>query len=302
MPQNFPEIWLRRVIRNISEAAEAPFLDDIPELDAPIIELAAGSASEKNVIHIPATTFKPEVLINNTTYPLAVQQYADDTLLVTLDKYQTLPTEVSDDQVIGAAYDKIDTVTRTHTEAIREKKYGKAMHALAPAANTVNTPVIVTTGEDDGTGRKRLIYDDLVTLRSKIKGGKQGLVLVLCDDHFNDLLLDRKNFGDSLVNYKEGGVSPRIAGFQLYNYEENPYFDGTTKLPFGAVPAADQWQASVMFKKGNVAKKTGLTKQYYSPASTDTKNQTNSLAYRHYYIALPLQQKFMGAIASAPAA
>jgi hypothetical protein len=114
MPAQFPEIWLKRVIRNISQAILAPFLDGIPELDVSVTELGEGSASETNLIHLTSTQFKPDVLINNTTYPIALQAYDDAGSTVALNKFQTKVTTVTDDQIIGAAYDKIDTVTRTH--------------------------------------------------------------------------------------------------------------------------------------------------------------------------------------------
>ena len=87
---------------------------------------------EENIIHIPTTEFNPEVLINNQTYPIAVESFTDDTVIVKLDKYQTKATKVTDDQIIGASYDKIDAVTKSHTNSINAKKYKKALHALAP--------------------------------------------------------------------------------------------------------------------------------------------------------------------------
>lgn len=301
MPQNHPDIWLRRVIRNISEAIQAPWLNGISEIDANILELGGGSANETNIIYIPATTFKPDVLINNTTYPLAIQAYTDTTLLVSLDKMETKPTSVTDDQVIGAAYDRIDTATRTHVEAIQEKKYSKALHALTPAGNTADTPVLLTTGADDGTGRKRLTYNDLVAASKTAKG--PGWRLVLCDDHWNDILLDRQNFGDKLVNYVEGTPAPRIAGFELFNYENAPIITAATKVKkaFGAAKAAGDFYASTFFRTDNVGKKTGLTKQYYSPSVIHPENPVNTLNYRHYFITLPLQNKFIGSIVSAAA-
>lgn len=301
MPAQFPEIWLRRVIRNISEAGNAPFFDDIPELDVDIVTLGEGSASEKNIIHVTSTQFKPEVLINSTTYPIALQDYDDEGSTIQLDKYQTKVTTVSDDQAIGAAYNKIDVVTQTHTEAIREKKFAKAVHAHAPASNTALTPVLMTTGADDGTGRKRLVYADLVRLKNafdKMGAPLIGRRLPLCTDHWNDLLLDRERFGDMLVNYKEGNPAPKIASFETFQYIDNPLFNAGVKRPFGAVPGAGDFQASIAFVKSNVAKKTGLTKQYFAKASDDPENQMNKLNYRHYYINVPMQARWIGAMTS----
>ena len=121
--------------------------------------------------------------------------------------------------------------------------------------------------------------------------------MVLCPDHWDDLLRDRKNFGNTLVNYKTGDVAPVIAGFQIYQYVGNPMFAAAgTKKAFGSVNEATDVQASVMFYTPNIAKKTGLTKQYFAAAQNDPENQVNKLNYRHYFIALPAQAKYVGAI------
>ena len=299
MPKNFPEVWSKRVRRNISEAIVAPWLEGVSEIDSPVIEIGAGTTSEKNIIHIPKTMFKPDVLINNTTYPIASQPYTDDEDIYQLDKYQTLVTTVHDDDIIGASYDKIDVVTKTHTEAIAEKKYGKAIHSFAPDSNTEDTPVLRTTGELAG-GRRRLTYADLVALRSKFKQKSQRR-LVLSDDHWNDLLLDRDRFGDKLVNHSTGDPAPVIAGWSIFTYENNPLFDiaALTKVPFGAVGGSGKGIASVAFCVDRVVKKTGLTKQYFAAASADPNNQTNRLSYRHYFLALPYEKAYLGALVDA---
>ncbi|MGV3705443.1 MAG: hypothetical protein ACO1NU_08695 [Arcticibacter sp.] len=307
MPSTYPEMWEKRVERNLNDATDAPWLDNIPELDTEVIEVGSGTATEKNIIHIPASDFEPTVLVDNTAYPLAVEQYDDNETIVRLHKFQSLPTELTDDQVLGASYDKIDAATTAHKEAILAKKYVRAAHAMAPAANTPATPVILT----DGVGlnaataasgaRLQMSYENLVAFKvacDKAKMPVRGRRLVLCDDHWNDLLLDRKNFGDQMVNYKEGSPAPRILGFDLFRYSENPHYNGTTKLAFGAVPTDTQSQASFAFVASNVAKKTGFTKQYFRDAKIDPENQSNKLNYRHYFVACPKRLKYIAAIAS----
>lgn len=303
---NFAEVWINRVRQSLTSANEAPWLEGIPELDTEILEVGSGSAAEANVIHIPTSSFKPDVLINNTAYPLALQAYTDAEVTVQLDKYQTKPTTLTDDQVMGASYNRIDAATRMHTRAILEKKYAKAIHAICPATNAAATPVVKTTGAIVGggaAGRRRLKYDDIVALKDKFDANMvpmQGRRLVLSTDHYNDLLLDRERFGDTLVNYNKGGVAPIVAGFEIYQYVANPLINKTTlaKKAFGVAGAAGDWPASVAFYVPNIAKKTGLTKQYYADSAKDPANQINSIAYRHYFIAVPAEAKYIGAIAS----
>lgn len=299
MPANFADAWLDRVRKNLTTADVAPWLDGIPELDVQVIEVGSGSASESNVIHIPTSSFNPDVLINNTTYPIALQAYTDSEVTVQLDKYQTKVTTLTDDQVIGASYNRIDSATKSHTVAITTSKYAKAIHAIAPSADATLTPVVVATGAAVGT-RNALTYNDLVTLKGKfdtMECPAEGRRLVLSTDHYNDLLLDRANFANLLMNHAKGTLMPTIAGFEIFQYVSNPLFTSAgAKKAFGAVSAAGDRRASVAFFTGNIAKKTGLTKQYYADSKIDPENQTNRLAYRHYFIAVPAEAKYIGAI------
>lgn len=299
MPANFADVWVNRVIQNLTTQNVAPWLDGIPELDTQVAEMGSGEASEMNVIHIPRTNFNPNVLINNTTYPIALQAYTDDEVVVALDKFQTEVTTLSDDKIIGASYNVIDPATQGHVRAINTKKFKKAIHAIAPASNTAATPVIVATGAVVN-GFATLVYDDLVQLKDGLdmdEVAPDGRRLVLCTRHWNDLLRDRKNFGDKLVNYNTGMPAPVIAGFELYQYNGNPlYTNAGVKKAFGAVKAAGDREGSVAFWTGGIAKKTGMTKQYFMDAKINPRSQSNELNYRHYFICVPFQAKAVGAI------
>lgn len=287
MPKNFPEIWEGRVRQTLENGAVADFLDGVSELDGDVTQMG-----EENIIHIPTSEFNPEVLINNKTYPIAIENYTDDEVIVKLDKYQTKATKVTDDQVMGASYNKIDAVTKTHTNAINARKYKKAIHALAPDDNTAKTPVLQIKGTE-------CTYEDLVALKDKcdeLEWPEEGRRLVLCNKHWNALLKDRKNFGDQLINYKKGEVAPIIAGFEIKKYIASPHYAGTKKKAFGEAPASGDNPASVCFVVDNIRKKTGLTKQYFSEAKSDTVNQANLLNYRHYFIAVPVEKKFIAAL------
>lgn len=304
MPANFPEIWLGRVIQNLDKSDIATWLEGIAEIAAQVTQINQGQLSEQNKIYVPSTEFEVDVLINNTTYPLAVQTYADGTIEITLDKYQTKVVTLSDDQIIGASYDKIDIVTKSLIRSLMVNKFKKAIHSIAPAANTVDTPVMVVTGGTDGledaTGRKRLTYEDLVAFKDLCDKGnwdEDGRRLVLKDDHWNDLLLDRKNFGNQLVDYVKGKPNPVIAGFELHRYNAMPLYTSLgAKKAYGAISEAGDVTASVAFCKEAIAKKTGLTKQYFAKAENNPSTQTNDLSYRHYFVAVPYQNRKIGAL------
>lgn len=295
MPANFPEVWLARVRNKLEEAATAPWLEGVDELDVQIQVVGEGP-SEKNIIHIPTSEFEVELLINNNTYPIAIQQYEDGTIQIELDKYQTLATAIKEDAAIGASYDVIDNATKQHNISITGGKYAKAIHSLCPIEDTEDTPIIECTGPDDGTGRKRMTYEDLVTTSKKAKTKNSVCHVVLNEDHWHDILLDRKNFGDQIVNYKKGQPAPEISNLKLFrNTTEMPLFDVTLKKrPYGSIKVATDREASVVFNLTKVVKKTGFTRQYYDEPTTT--NQQHLVNYRHYFVATPYKAEGIGAI------
>lgn len=316
MPANFPELWLSRVDNKLKTGDVAPWLDGIEEINADVSVINGGAMNELNQIHIPSTDFDVDILINNNVYPIPVQNYVDGTITLTLDKYQTKQIPLSDDQTIGASYSKIDNTTGLMIQGIQISKYSKAIYSIAPAGNTANTPVLVTTGrtgefDKDGneiilkdSGRLCLTYADLVAHKKQYDDAKVPMMnrrLVLCSDHWNDLLLDRRRFGDLLGNMKTGEVAPVIAGFSTYQYLLNPVYNGTNKLAYQAVPDVGQYEASVSFYAPNIGKKTGMTRQYFKPSVIDTETQSNTLAYRHYFMASPKRAMYIGAIISGAA-
>ncbi|MCL2328445.1 MAG: hypothetical protein FWC39_08020 [Bacteroidetes bacterium] len=302
MAKNFPDVWIGRVEKQLTNKDVAPWLDGIAELSVEPVMIGEGTDAEKSLIYIPTTDFEPGVLINNSTYPIALQEYDDDTATIALDKFQTKVTTLSDDQVLGAVYDKIDAATKTHVVAINTNKYGKAIHALAPNKNTDLTPLVRTTGLNDGAGRKKLTKNDLVALKKKfdlMMVPMQGRRLVLCPDHIADLLELDQVFANQYYNYSEGRIA-KAFGFEIYEYVANPIYTASTgvKKSFGAVVLEGDYMASVAFYDQNVAKKTGLTKQYFQDSQTDPQYQTNRLNYRHYFITIPKTMRYIGAIIS----
>lgn len=291
MAGNFPEAWQSRVRQKLSTSHTADFLDGIPELDAAVM---VDPITDNNTIHIPLETFTPDVLLNNTTYPIDVQDHGDGTKTVNLDKYQTKATKISEDAALGASYDKIDSATGGHIKAINRTKYKKAIHALAPASNATATPCVALpatyTAED--------VYKAIVNLKGKfdeMEVPEDGRRLVLCSDHANVLLTSEKYAAALFADKNSGRVAGILAGFKVYSYVANPYYTTAgVKLAWAAIPGATDKKASIAFYEDNVGKKTGVLKQYYDKPTTT--NQAHLLNYRHYFITLPIRNEAIGTI------
>lgn len=295
MAGNFPEAWQSRTRDLLSTTHKADFLDGIEELEATV---SVDPLTDQNTIHIPLETFTPDVLLNNTTYPIEVQNHSDGTKTVNLDKYQTKATKITEDQAMGASYDKIDTTAKRHVKAINTTKFKKAIHALAPASNTDATPLVALpatyTAED--------VYNAIVSLKGKFDDAEvpeDGRRLVLCSDHANALLTSKEYAAALYADKNSGKIAGTLAGFKVFSYVGNPHYTTAgVKLAWGATPGGTDKKGSVAFYEDNVGKKTGILKQYYDAPNTTT--QAHQVNYRHYFIVLPIKNEAIGAIYSGP--
>lgn len=298
----FREIWIDEVKEYVTNLLKDSFLEGIPDYSQHVADVG----DENQVIHLSAMQVLPDVLINNTTYPIPVQDMDFTDIPIQLDKYNTKATPITDDELYAMSPKKMDSVKTRHGKAIMIQQVKKAIHALAPSGNTANMPVLLTTGDDDGTGRKRLIKADILTLKNTLDNLEipdEGRRLVLCKDHLNDLLAIDEKFKDQYYNSQTGKVY-NLLGFELYDYAGNPYYTVATKVKksYGAVPGVGDRKASVFFLVEMQSKAKGWTKMYNSEAKSDPQNQRNLINFRNYWIVMPTAEKYRAAIISDDAA
>jgi hypothetical protein len=287
----YTEVWTGELVKQLRGGMTASWLDGVSDYSA---------AVNNEVVHLVDVGGDPDVLINNTTYPIAAQELDDGDIALGLDKFQTKKTAVSDDQLFAISYDKMGSVIERHGDAITIAKFKKAAHALAPNSNTAKTPVVPTSGEDDN-GRKKCTRKDIIALKRKLDALQvptAGRRLVLCSDHVNDLLEDDQKFRDQYYNYTTGKIA-NMYGFEVYEFENCPYFTKEgTKVPFKNSPSGTDHQASFCFYTKRVFRAQGSTKMYYRDAQTNPDYQQNEVNFRHYYIVLPKKMEALGAIYS----
>lgn len=278
----YTEVWTGELVKFLRRGMEATFLDGIPD---------ASSLVNNDVIHLVEVGVDPDVLINNTTYPIPLQALDDADIAIQLDKFQTKVTPVTDDELYAISYDKMTRVKESHGQAIHDSKFTKAAHALCATQNTATTPVLKTTGSVDSvTGRRKMAVADLVSLKramDSLKVPVEGRRLVLCNDHVNDLLETSQAFKEQYNIDRNNGTVGRLYGFDIYEYANNPlYTTAGVKKDLGASADTGEFQCSFAFYTQRVFKATGSTKMYYSEAGTDPEYQRNKINFRHYFICL----------------
>lgn len=283
------QVWLDQIQENFYP--EASFLNYVKDFS----ELA-----ENDIINMANCGIDPEVLINNTTYPIAITEREDTPLSFELNLFETTNTLVRNPTSIELNYDKMESVVYGHRMSLSSKTGEKAAHAYAPSSNSANTPIIVTTGEDNGEGYKRVRVEDFLKLKRQfdaldIPSNKR--FLVLHPNHTEDLILhDLKSFKD-ITDFKNGEPN-KFAGFNILEYTKNPKykFSDLTKKPFGSVDDADTAFCSFAFSGDEVMKADGTMQMY--ERYNDPELRGTVVGFDKRFIALPIRNKGIGAIVS----
>jgi hypothetical protein len=288
MPQLKNELAEREMIRQFRHANS--WLSEVPSRQKWV---------NNDVIKIPVQGDAPDVLINNTVYPIVKARREDDYITLSLNKYDTTNTTVTDDELYALPYEKISDVPVQHREELEEKTEQHALYTFAPLEDSADTPVIETSGETVD-GRKRLRSVDLIKfgkeMKKKVGGGLNGLVLVLTPDHVADLLIEDLAFQVQYNNRATGMIMPNYHGFRVYEGNYAPTYNPANgeKLAFGS--ATPGLEASVCFYKRSVAKARGTVKRYARLASEDPEMRESVMGFRLWWIGVPYRSEGMGAI------
>lgn len=247
--------------------------------------------------------------VNNTTGFTPTRMDGQRTI-IPWEKYDTAPTQVDDAEIRSLNYDKRAQVRVKHSEAFRIGIRDHVMWKLCPENfNNANMPCIRTTGADDGTGRKRLLFKDIVEYLERFKKlnlpDSNSMYMILCPQHATDLILDRDSanyFSNSNVFFDPvTGNVKSIMGFKFFENNQYPLFDKDgNKKAEGAVAAAGDQPASLAFYAPNTVYHLNQVKILYKPETTDTRNAdpTSEFRLQVYGLVDRIQDYGFGAIVS----
>lgn len=272
------EVWLNQIREGFYP--DDSFLQKLTNYDAFV---------ENDKIHIASAGIDPKVLINNTTYPIAVVG-RDDDCVFELDKFETENTIVRRPDAIEYSYDKLESVIRQHRSTLRKAVTMKATHAIAPQADTDDTPIVTTSGEVAGT-RKRLTFADILALKERFDDAdipQDRRYLVLHPKHVSDLLLEDLKIFKDITNIKDGEPL-KFAGFGCFSCSTMPTYkttdDGLEKIEYGKT-ATDMF-ASVAFYADEVFKADGDIYMYAT--YDDPKERATIVGFDKRSIVLPIR-------------
>lgn len=254
-----------------------------------------------NAIKIPKRKgdSAPVVLINNNVYPIVSSGRNDEKVVVSLNKYSTENREVTADELYAIAYDKEGDINLELKEELESKSIDHALHSISPAGHSADTPVLETTGENDGTGRKRMCKKDIITYKGKLDKLSvplKGRILVLSTVHANDLLLEDSAFEKGYHNRMDGAISQNYYSFKIYEEVYTPTYDAVlkTKLAFDSVTAGRT--SSIVFHKDSTVKAKGTVERFARDKKSDPENRKSVVGYDLYFGCFAIQDQGQGAI------
>lgn len=257
------------------------------------------SLVDYNAINLAEAGLDPEVLINNTTYPIKITQRIDKPIRIELDLFETENTLVRQPEVIEYSYDQLESVLMGHRNRLRARTAEKAAHAFAPKEDGEFTPIVTTSGEKAGK-RLRMTIEDILSLKERFDDANiplEGRILVLNPRHLSDLILcDVKAFKDitDIVN----GEPRRFAGFSILQTSITPFYDSVSlqKLDFTAAKDDGSTFCSFAFHRDEVMKADGDVNMYAK--ENDPEERGTIVGFDKRFIALPIRNKGIGAIVS----
>ena len=257
------------------------------------------SLVENDAINMADAGVDPDVLINNTTYPIQVVNRVDTPIRIELDLFETKNTLVRRPEAIEYSYDQLESVLMGHRNKLRARTAEKAAHAFAPLKDSEFTPVISTTGETSGT-RKRMSVEDILLLKERFDSVDIPLeerYLVLNPKHLSDLILfDVRAFKD-LTDIVDGKPK-RFAGFNVLQTSATPFYNATSleKIAFTKTPGDTDVFCSFAFQKEEVMKADGTVHMYAK--YDDPEERGTIVGFDKRFIAVPIRNKGIGAIVS----
>jgi hypothetical protein len=256
---------------------------------------------DNDKINLAEAGVDPTVLINNTSYPVAVAEQADTPISLVLDTYDTENTVVRNAEQVELVYDKLKLVTGKHQKALRSKFGQKAVHSWCPASDATFTPVFGATGGDNGNTLKRMTLKDFFTMAGKFNNLDlpiEGRVCVLSPLHLTDLALEDKDLFKVFMNLTEGQIT-RLFGFDVYVNSKTANFNKTTgvKTAFGAAAApATDTHSSLFYVETEVMRADGTTDMFFQLKSPTERGDI--IGFQKRALALPIRSKAIGAIFS----
>lgn len=279
------QIWVDKLMEGF--IPDTSFLSDSVDMSEHV---------DNNKINLAEAGIDPKVLLDNTNYPVATADRTDLPLELPLHTFDTENTVVRNLEKKELSYDKVESVIRSHRNALIKKESAFAAHNWCPTKNGEFTPVLVTTGAVNKSGFKAATFEDFLTLDAIFRGldvDMQTVIAVLNPMHLADLM------AQDMKLYKEMLTGNKLFGLNLRTYSGTPIFDSSTgikKAMGAAANAATDTRSSMAYCKTEVMRAVGTLDVFTT--LNDPGARGDILGYQQRFTALSIRGKYNGAIYS----
>lgn len=282
-----PEIWTDQLMENIME--NDAILSEMVNMDEFVTY---------GVINLAEAGIEPDILENNTTYPVEIEERDDIPHALPLIRLDTKNTVIRNSEQKQQTYNKRESVLRGHRNALTKRMVKRALHAIAPSADATGRPLLEATGADNGYGFKKLTFDDIIQADARCNDDgidPNDRNLVLSSQHRADLLKEDKTLFNQMM--KDG----MLYGFKLHTKTPKsllPSYHGTTgaKIAFGASVLAAHTTASVFWAKSEVMRCKEDADLFLT--EKDAAARGDIMGFQMNYLSMPIRNFGIGAIYS----
>lgn len=242
---------------------------------------------EYNKINLAEAGVAPDVLIDNTKFPVPTASRTDVALELPLHTFDTKNTVVRNVEEMETAYAKMESVVRQHRNTLQAKTAAYAANNWAPEEAKELTPVKTTTGPG------KISFEDILKMDAWFRSqdiDPATLVAVLNPYHLADLQLE------DMKLYKAMLESNKLFGFSLYTFSQLPYYNQETgkKVAFGTAAAETDVQCSLFYSDQEVMRADGdieVFAKYKDPGE-----RGDVIGFQKRFTALPIRNKYQAVI------
>ncbi len=249
------------------------------------------SLVENNTINLAEAGADPDVLVNNTVYPVPITDVTDVPREVQLKTYDTTNSVVRNAIAIELAYDQRMLYIDKHQKALL-KKFGKdAAWAYAPQVNdaTKFNNVLSLGGNDSVIDA----FIDQQAYFGSCNAPSEDWVSVLDFNHMAKIAKEDKVLYKAIMA-KPGEI---FYGFKIYTYSQLPFYlqADNTKAALGVAYNPEIHKRSSIFFLGSEVIKAMGTLEFFSRLK-DPEARGDIFGYQARFTASSFRNKYMGAI------
>lgn len=203
-----------------------------------------------DAINVPSEGAFPTAFFN-PSYPLAIGTRTDIAKTATMHDLVTEPKRVQRPEEVELSYNKLESVIKSHRKAMEVAAGSRTLFEIAPAADSVQLPVIAATGAAAGGSPRPITLADIAAMAKSFDDldYPQERSIVLTPFQFWGLVNANPDLANQYAYAKNAadGVMFELHGFKVRKRSITPnYTQALAIQPYGTLSGASR-QAAIAY-------------------------------------------------------